>query len=465
MLGLTALAFTLHLVWGLTLPAPVDADPAYYQLVAQRIATGQGATSSALGFVGWLPDALPMAADSHWMPLPSRVLVPGVWLSAQWGTHVTSALLAALWVPLAMVIARHWSPHAELLAGVLAACGVGYARFASSGDSMALYGLLGGAAVVALQRDKPLVLAGLAALAALTRGEGLLLVPLLAAPLVLRRRRLAAAAVAGPLAWAIWQLRCVRVFGRSWWGARSELGAQLDYAAFAAGVPGAADWGDRALFVLQELPGQAVVIGLAGAALGVPLALVGAGVLRARPVVRGVVLTGAALPILALALAPAVAASGTVFRAVSALAPAGCALAAVGVTWASAWAVKQRDYPAWLLPGLAGAGVWIASLAQGAATVRAMPSAPPVCHETADHVVLAAQPHRLALACGHRTVLLPAAGTPEGIGALAERYDVWLAVPQQTPGGVGVDDARAGSVLGPTWRPHPDTPGLWVRSR
>lgn len=464
-LGLTALAFAVHLAWGLTLPAPVDADPAYYQLVAQRIASGGGATSPALGFLGWLPEQLPLPADSHWMPLPSRVLVPGVWVSGAWGAQVTGALLAALWVPLAMALARQWSAGAEVLAGGLAACGVGYARFASSGDSMALAGLLGGAAVLAIQRDKPVVLAGVAAALALTRGEGLLVAPLLAAPLILERRRLAVAALAGPLAWALWQLRCVRAFGPDWWAARGQLGAQLDYAAYAAGVPGSAGWADRVAFVVQELPGQLVVIGLAGAALGVPLALLGAGVLRTRPAVRGVVVAGVALPLLALGVAPAVAASGTVFRAVSALAPAGCALAAVGVTWASAWAVRARDYPRWLLPGLAAVGIWVASVGQGIGTLRAMPSAAPVCHDAGDRVVLAAQPHRVALACGQRAVLLPADATPDQLQALAERYDIWLAVPQPAPGGVGLDQARAGSVLGPTWSPHAVTPGLWVRSR
>lgn len=80
-------------------------------------------------------------------------------------------------------------------------------------------------------------------------------------------------------------------------------------------------------------------------------------------------------------------------------------------------------------------------------------------------MVLAAQPHRVALACGQRAVLLPADATPDQLQALAERYDIWLAVPQPAPGGVGLDQARAGSVLGPTWSPHAVTPGLWVRSR
>ncbi len=102
-LYLTAVAF--HGAWATSVPQPLDWDPAYYRDVARSIAAGLCAQSGALWYrLG--PDLdLPMLADLHWMPLPSRLLVPGLWLWPAHGDAVVTVIVAAAWGPLAAVLA------------------------------------------------------------------------------------------------------------------------------------------------------------------------------------------------------------------------------------------------------------------------------------------------------------------------------------------------------------------------
>ncbi len=222
-LGLWALGVLVHGAWALTVAGPTDWDPAYYSEVAANLAAGEGAVTRAAWLHAWLPSALPQPADLHWMPLPSRVLVPEALLGG-WG-QVTTVLLGACWAPLAWALARALgaAPGVALLAGVLGASGLGYARFLSTPDSIALYGVVGSVGWLALARSRlsERSLPVWAALAALTRGDGFLLGLAWSGP------RRWWAGLAGLGAFAAWQLRGVAVGGERFLALRRSVASAV----------------------------------------------------------------------------------------------------------------------------------------------------------------------------------------------------------------------------------------------
>ncbi len=443
-LALAALALLIHGLWALTVTVPVDWDPAYYGSVAAHIASGEGAVSGSVLFLGALPSELPWPADAHWMPLPSRVLVPFVHLWPAHGDQAVTVILGALWAPLAYQLTRELkgSERAATWAGLLAAMAGGYSRFLSTPDSIALYGVMAGLTLLALLRERPGLLALTAALAALTRGDGMLLAPLLALPWLLRRRWFALASVAGPCAWLAWKVRnaALELPVASPW-------STLDYHRFVLGEAPAVGLGDRAAFLLQELPQAGLVALLMGGFLLPWPALVGVWGRRREPLVQGLMVYAVALPLAALTLAPALGASGTVFRSGSALFVPACALAALGLEQASAWAVREREYPPWLLPGLLLGGFALASLGLGGFNAKLRPSIAPDCTRLPpDQVVFSSDPPLLERACGVRAVMLPTGLDRERALDLAARYRIeraWL-----PPSPLGMPPAEAGEVLG-----------------
>ncbi len=72
-----------------------------------------------------------MLADLHWMPLPSRLLVPGLWLWPAHGDAVVTVIVAAVRGPLAAVLAGRLGGARSVLwaAGLLGVLGNGYVRF------------------------------------------------------------------------------------------------------------------------------------------------------------------------------------------------------------------------------------------------------------------------------------------------------------------------------------------------
>lgn len=435
---------------------PTDWDPAYYLTVARHLARGDGAVTSAVWSVAWLPEALPFAADLHWMPLPSRVLVPGEWLWPGVGGRVTAAVLAAAWAPLAWRVARRLDPAAAPLAGALAAVGCGYAGWVATPDSGGLYGVLGTLALLSASGGPLAATVTLAALAALTRNDGFLLAPCLALAVWARGQPRGAllVAVAGPLTTAAWTARGAWIAGPAWLEARRHLGDVLDTESLATLTLGGAtppSLSERLAFLAQD--GLSTTLLVAAFALPWPwlFALRGRDPLRIAVGAYAVV-----LPVVALALAPGIAASGSVFRSSAALAPAACALAAVALLRAGRWGQRVRDYHPAFLPGLGVATIAVATALVAGPRLgpRASPLPATVCDTLSDvppgAAVFTAQPLLLEAHCDRPAVLLAAPMTATQAAALAARYHVRYALVADTPDPMAVDAAGMARLL-PGW--------------
>ena len=243
---LTAIALAVRAVGALLVPFPPHVDAAYYTMVAEQLATGNGFTAPALwSFLevgGRLPPdpSLPVPSNGHWMPLTAIVAAaPMLLFGADWRAgQAVMVLLSTLLVPMTY-FAGWWiweSRRVALLSGVLAIAAGGLVLMYPLVESFAVFGVTGGLALLASIRavdaTRPgpwFVIAGLAAgLAALTRVDGALLA-FAPATAWLMRRPLAgdgafggiapalgwglASALAFGLVLAPWLLRNVDVFG------------------------------------------------------------------------------------------------------------------------------------------------------------------------------------------------------------------------------------------------------------
>ena len=134
-----------HAAWAGAAPIAEYADAFYYEAVARAIVSGEGAQTGALWNLQHLPPSLPHAADLHWMPLPSRWLVPFVALWPDGGAFVASVLAACLWAPSAYAMAQALGSDRSgaLLAGGFALLAGEAVRDVSMPDSFALAGALG----------------------------------------------------------------------------------------------------------------------------------------------------------------------------------------------------------------------------------------------------------------------------------------------------------------------------------
>lgn len=439
-LFLYALALLWHLAWASMSHAPWDWDPSYYLGVARHIAAGEGAVTDAVWNLGWLPPTLRHPADLHWMPLPSRWLVPFLalplppWRAAQLGT----VLIGAAWAPLAWAQARAWgrSEGVAVVAGIGGALAGGYVRYLTLPDSIALYGTVGALAVHATstRRMGPALVA--LALAAWSRTDGLLLSLALATAWQGRARLVIAAA--GPLAALVWAVRNRIVAGDGATLLRLRALQALDPTAWLTLTPPepAGLW-TRLVFLGDHLGALGRTWVAVTLALPVPFLVFallrswgsrrradGAG--AAWPSIRAVLLYGVGMPPLLYVAAPAVAFEGSVFRSLAALWPALSALAMSGAA-----DVTRRYHPAFipglLLVALAGMGV-----AAGTAPGR-FPEPLPDC-EALDVVgapggaaVLSYDPIGLSTRCGRPGVILGRTMTPPDIESLAARYSIsWV---------------------------------------
>lgn len=470
LLGLLALVGGLfHGAWATTVPVPIDWDPAYYRDVARALAQGEGARAGAIWHRLGPELPLPQPADLHWMPLPSRVLVPGLWAWSDHGDQLVTVVLASLWGPLAALLAaRLGAARRELvLAGVLGLLGGGYVRFLSTPDSIALYGVLGGLAWLAADRSRGLLAAVLAAAVALTRGDGFLLAPCLGFVLLQRGRPgpAVATAAAGPLAWALWQLRGLMVGGQAVVQMRREMSQAVHIDEVLTGELAGADMATRLAVVLQEL-GEAVQTALLVGIVLVPvLAWVGAAIHRRRPLVQGVVGYAVLMPVLTLSLAPAIAASGTPFRSGAALYLPGVALAAVAAGALGRLGQERRGYPRGVVEGLVVMAHLLGTLGLGLGLARARPGPLVDCALLAqvphEQAVFTGRPLELRGACGHRAVLMRADDSAAALQRWTVRHDVrWALLPEIDPD-PALPTADDGERLLPGWAQV--APGLWQR--
>lgn len=454
---LFALAVAIHAFWATRVPDPMDWDPAYYRSVARHIADGDGAVIGALWTLTWVPERLPYVADLHWMPLPSRVLVPGVMLWRAHGDQLVTVLLGATWAPLAWALARRLGAgeRASLVAGALAATGLCYARFLSTPDSIALYGAIGGLAFLAVADGRVGLAAGLGALAALTRNDGFLLAPCLALGLVGPGRWLVAAS--GPAVAALWHLRNHVAIGDAYWAARAATANVLDsenLATLATGDVEPLTLGDRLAFLAGEGLATALVVWL----IALPLPAIGALARRdrwLRPWQAYFVL----MPFVTQFLAPGVGSSGSVFRSGAALFPLACAACVVTLASVGAWTHRKRGYHPAFVPGLLLVAVFGLAYGLVLAQVNNLknPLGPDVCALLAEvprgEPVFSVHPLLLEAHCDRPAIVLVEGMRPEDLRALAERFDVRyaLAAPDDETYAPAAEEADLAELL-PGWQ-------------
>jgi 4-amino-4-deoxy-L-arabinose transferase-like glycosyltransferase len=193
---LLALALAVRVAAALLVDYAPYTDPAYYSLVAERVADGHGFSVpvlwSFLEVGGRLPanPMLPVPSNGHWMPLTSIVAAPfvaflGPWLGDWRAAQVPMVVLSASLVPFTYLVGRElWRSRAvAVAAGLLALLAGPLLIMYPLVDNFAVFGVCGAAAiwcatraVTALRPGWWLVGAGLAAgLATLARVDGLLL--------------------------------------------------------------------------------------------------------------------------------------------------------------------------------------------------------------------------------------------------------------------------------------------------
>ena len=194
LLALTSLALVVRLIAAWPVDYAPYTDAAYYALVAERLAAGDGFTVpvlwSFLEVGGRLPQPaeLPVPSNGHWMPLtsiiasgPMAVLGPS-WRSGQ----IPSIVLSTLLVPMTSVFA-HWLFQRRwitLVSGVLACFAGPLLIYYPTIDNFALFGVLGAGAVASAMRSvqsahpgRWIVLSGaICGFATLARIDGALLV-------------------------------------------------------------------------------------------------------------------------------------------------------------------------------------------------------------------------------------------------------------------------------------------------
>jgi 4-amino-4-deoxy-L-arabinose transferase-like glycosyltransferase len=204
LLGVSLLALVARIVAALLVWWPPYTDPAYYSLVAQRLAGGDGFSVpvlwSFLEVGSRIPDpaVLPVASNGHWMPLTSMVAAGSMQLfGPSWQAgQVPMVLLSVALVPLTYLIAWElWASRTVAVASSILAVFAGPLLIMyPTIDNFAVFGSLGALALWsstrAVRSPRPgpwLVLAGACAgLATLARVDGILLAVAPAAAWLLR---------------------------------------------------------------------------------------------------------------------------------------------------------------------------------------------------------------------------------------------------------------------------------------
>lgn len=202
--GVLAFGIAFLIVYGFV-GAPGYTDVFYHFNAAKRLATGFGLSDTYLWTYIGAPDRLPAPSHLYWMPLTSMLAAISMWLTqsptyaaAQIPFAVLLALTAILGFRIGWRLLRH--RRGAWLTGLLTLFSGFFARYWGAIDTFAPYAFIGalclhafGLALTTRQARSLWMLAGgLAALAHLTRNDGLLLIGLgvlLAAWRMIERRR------------------------------------------------------------------------------------------------------------------------------------------------------------------------------------------------------------------------------------------------------------------------------------
>jgi 4-amino-4-deoxy-L-arabinose transferase-like glycosyltransferase len=206
LLVLTAVALLLRGLAVVLVPWPPFTDPAYYSLIAQRLAEGHGFTTPVLwSFIevgSVLPDpaVLPVSSNGHWMPLTSIVAAASmaVFGSSYVAGTLPLIILSALLVPFTYLLTWQlfgvrWQAW---LAAILALLAGPLLLMYPTIDNFAVFGAAGAGSLycsmqaVRVGRPGPWLIGGgaLAGLATLARIDGALLTVAVATAWLVRRQ-------------------------------------------------------------------------------------------------------------------------------------------------------------------------------------------------------------------------------------------------------------------------------------
>ncbi|HYN17972.1 MAG TPA: glycosyltransferase family 39 protein, partial [Actinomycetes bacterium] len=193
LLLLTAAALVARIAAAIPVGYSPYTDPAYYAMVAEQLATGQGFSApvlwSFLEVGGRLPaePMLPVPSNGHWMPLTSIVAAAGMALLGPdlRAAQVPIVILGVALVPFTYLVGidLYQSRRVGVLAAVLAIFAGPLLIMYPTVDNFAVFGAAGAVAIwAALRAMRPgrastwLVVSGAAVgLATLARVDGLLL--------------------------------------------------------------------------------------------------------------------------------------------------------------------------------------------------------------------------------------------------------------------------------------------------
>jgi hypothetical protein len=202
---LGAAALVARAIAVIVLPWPPFTDPAYYSMIAQRLAEGHGFSAPVLySFIevgSRIPDPaiLPVPSNAHWMPLTSIVAAASmaVFGSSYVAGTIPLAILSALLAPLTyLVTIELWrSRWMAIVAGVLAIFAGPLLIMYPTTDNFAVFGATGAASLYCCMRAVRSPVAGrwlvggaaFAGLATLARIDGALLTLAVAAAWFVRR--------------------------------------------------------------------------------------------------------------------------------------------------------------------------------------------------------------------------------------------------------------------------------------
>ncbi|MFK7928385.1 MAG: hypothetical protein AB8H79_09350, partial [Myxococcota bacterium] len=284
LISLALLGVVLRLPWAWLRPWPWDWDAAYYRLVAKNLASGSLAGPQSMWTLAAPEAGLGAPADLYWMPLPSWILVPEMWLS---GTGlVTIIALAAGLGPLTYSLTRsmNLSAPTAFVSGCLAATGGAWIRQLGTTDVYVLTAMLGLVGALGVAKNRwvwvALAIIGLS----LTRNDGFLMGFAFAAGLA--GWRAVGVAALGPLTTALWWARSAWVGGDVFWTLRRASGSALTYEDIFLGVAQTPSIGARAFASVQALWGVGFLWLWAPLFLFLPLLVWGAIMIRKTPLMR-----------------------------------------------------------------------------------------------------------------------------------------------------------------------------------
>jgi hypothetical protein len=363
------LALLIGTVASILIEQPGYTDAFYYYNAAQRMANGLGMTDAAIWTYIGAPAGLPIPSHLYWQPLPSLIAFGGMSLfgahfgAAQFAFLPLYALLAVLGYALGALLGK--SRRVAWLAALLTMFSGYYFPYWFTTSTIAPFGVFGALSLLSMGIGRKtgmwtwFALSGAcAALAHLTRSDGLLLLMILPVVAVWRTalRDGLRAAMAGVLAYsalmAPWWLRTLAVTGAPLPIGGLETALMRSYDEI-ANYPAGISLTDFLSWGVENIVGSRLwalsvnvprFIGEQGMIAMLPLMLYGAWRKRHEPILSGFLLYAPLLFALMTFVFTFPGARGGLFHSGAALVPFWAALGAVGLHDALAYIAPRRRW-------------------------------------------------------------------------------------------------------------------------